>query len=467
MIQIALVNTNRMKPPIAPIGLEYVAEALDHAGFKPHILDLCWEEDWEFALSDFFCQNRFDFIGLSLRNTDDCAAINCQCFLPEFSSIAKIIRQHSQAPVVAGGVGFSVMPELVLDIAGLDAGIWGEGEFIMPRIASHISEKKDWRDLPNLVIRQENKWHRNPLWAPSLASLPPMSRKWVDNVRYFREGGQAGVETKRGCPQSCIYCADPLAKGKIVRVRPPESVVFELENLLSQGIDHVHTCDCEFNIPEAHAKEVCLEMIRKKLGEKLRWYAYCAPKPFSEELATLMRRAGCVGINFGTDSGDEKMLRNLKRSFLPRDIETAVLACKKEGIAVMIDLLIGAPGETRQSIQSTIELMKRIDPDRIGVVIGVRVYPGTELEIILKQNNYDGVVRDPDDPAAPVVFLESAVAPFVFDFVDKLIGQDKRFFFFDPTKPDKNYNYNANQKLLNALEKGYKGAYWDILRRFG
>jgi len=292
-----------------------------------------------------------------------------------------------------------------------------------------------------------------------------MSRRWVDNPRYFREGGQAGIETKRGCPCHCIYCADPIAKGKENRIRPPKAVVDELESLLEQGIDHIHTCDSEFNVPERHASEVCEEIIRRDLGDKLRWYAYCSPVPFSRELAERMRRAGCVGINFGVDHGDAEMLRRLGRAFTPEDILNAARACQEAGIVVMFDLLLGSPGETRGSIVRTIELMKRAGPDRVGVVLGVRVYPGTELaNLVMQGERIEGLVGG-DDPSEPLFFMEPSIATFVFGLLDDLIGDDRRFFFFDPSRPDRNYNYNANQRLVDAIREGYRGAYWDILRR--
>ncbi|MCD6507257.1 hypothetical protein J7M22_11640 [Candidatus Poribacteria bacterium] len=77
----------------------------------------------------------------------------------------------------------------------------------------------------------------------------------------------------------------------------------------------------------------------------------------------------------------------------------------------------------------------------------------------------DGDIIGGDNPVDPLFFLEPSIAPFVFDLLDNLIGEDKRFFFFDPTEPERNYNYNANQLLVEAIQKGYRGAYWDILRR--
>jgi radical SAM superfamily enzyme YgiQ (UPF0313 family) len=368
--------------------------------------------------------------------------------------------------IVLGGVGFSVMPEQVLTFCEADAGVWGEGEFVFAELANRIGEKREWNDLPNLIWRHDDRWHRNPPFARPLADLPPMSRGWVDNRRYFREGGQAGFETKRGCPCTCIYCADPVAKGRTIRSRPPRAVVDELERLLDQGIDHLHTCDGEFNIPAWHASRVCEEIIRRKLGDKLRWYAYCSPVPFSPELARSMHRAGCVGINFGVDNGDGEMLKRLRRNFRPDDIVNAVRLCREEGIAVMLDLLLGSPGETRESLIRTVELMRRAEPDRVGISLGVRVYPGTELADLVGQERLKEGFIGGNDLLEPLFFMEPGIAPFAFELLDELIGDDKRFFFFDPSRPDRNYNYNANQRLVEAIRDGYRGAYWDILRRY-
>ncbi|HIC89607.1 MAG TPA: radical SAM protein, partial [Anaerolineae bacterium] len=409
-MHVALVNTNRIQPPIAPIGLEYVAEALNAAGHRVEVIDLCWPDDWDSAIASFLNRTSPDLLGVTLRNTDDCAFTSRQSFLGEFADMVNSIRKHTDALIVLGGVGFSVMPEQVLELCEADAGVWGDGEFVFAELANRLERKQEWLDLPNLIWCRDDKWHRNLAATSPLTNLPPMSRSWVDNRRYFREGGQAGIESKRGCPRHCIYCADPVAKGKTIRIRPPKAVVDELEKLLEQGIDHIHTCDSEFNIPQWHAFAVCKEIIRRNLGGKLRWYAYCSPVPFSPELAKLMRRAGCVGINFGVDTGDEKMLRRLRRDFTPEDILNAARSCKQAGIVVMLDLLLGLPGETRESIIRTLELMRRAGPDRVGVALGVRVYPGTELaDPVMKEKLKGGFVGG-DDPSEPLFFIEPGIA---------------------------------------------------------
>jgi radical SAM superfamily enzyme YgiQ (UPF0313 family) len=466
-MNIALVNTNRMKPPIAPIGLDYVAEALNAAEHYVEVLDLCWEEDCDSAIEEFFNKKEFDLVGITLRNTDDCAFTSRQSFLNDFAGIVDRIRKYTDGLLVIGGVGFSVMPGRILRLCKADIGIWGDGEFILVDLIKRIEGKWEWHDLPNLIYKRDSRYYRTPASLSPLKNLPPMSRSWIDNLRYFHEGGQAGIETKRGCPCNCIYCADPVAKGKKIRIRPPEAVVDEIERLLNQGIDHIHTCDSEFNLPNEHAVKICKEIIKRGIGGKLRWYAYCSPVPFSGGLARLMKQAGCVGINFGVDSGDEVMLKRLGRDFTAGDILRTVHFCKEAGLSVMLDLLIGAPGETKESIISTIELTRQSEADRIGIAAGVRVYPGTQLSNIMAQVELKDGCTGGHDPLEPLFFLEPEVAPFVFELLDDFTGDDKRFFFFDPSRPDRNYNYNANQLLLEAIKKGYRGAYWDILSRYG
>lgn len=464
-MHVALINTNRIKPPIAPIGLEYVAEALNAAGHYVEILDLCWADNWQTAIVNFLDRTNFCLVGVTLRNTDDCVFTSCQSFIPEFIDMVNTIRKHTDALIVVGGVGFSTMPEQVLKLSKADIGVWGDGEFVLVELVKRIEEKRDWHDLENLIWFCDGRWsHNSPLISP-LINLPPMDRSWIDNKRYFREGGQIGIETKRGCPCHCIYCADLIAKGKKIRIRPPKAVVDEIERLLEQGINYIHICDSEFNLPKWHAFKVCQEIIQRNLGDKLFWYAYCSPNSFNKELAKLMRHAGCVGINFGVDNGDEEILRRLRRDFTVDDILNAAHSCREANIAVMFDLLFGSIGETRESIIRTIELMKRADPDRVGISLGVRVYPGTEFASLVMQEELTNGLVGGDNPAEPLFFIEPRIASFVFELLDDLIGDDKLFFFFDPSKSNRNYNYNANQLLIDAIRKGYRGAYWDILRR--
>lgn len=421
-MRIALVNTNRIRPAVAPIGLDYVAEALDASGHQSQILDLCWADDPQAAIAAFFSREDVDLVGITLRNTDDCDFGARRSFVGELVETVHTIREHTGAKIVLGGAGFSVMPEPVLDACGADFGVWADGEFSFPELANRLEQKRPWHDIPSLIWHDQGVWRRNPPSVFSLANLPRMSRAWIDNRRYLEEGEPVGIETKRGCPCECIYCADPIAKGKQTRPRAPQAVVEEIETLMEQDIAHLQTCDSEFNLPEWHALEICQEIIGRNIGHKIRWQAMCSPSPFSAQLAQLMRRAGCVGVNLGVDNGDEGMLKRLKRGFAPQDILNAVDCCKQEGIEVMVDLLIGGPGETRETIASTLELMKRAQPDKVNVALGIRIYPGTELARQVERGPLAAGVIGGPDPDQPLFFVEPEVAPFASEMLDAFVS---------------------------------------------
>ena len=162
---------------------------------------------------------------------------------------------------------------------------------------------------------------------------------------------------------------------------------------------------------------------------------------------------------------EDVMLKRLKRGYTSRDIQNAAQYCRDEGIAVMFDLLIGAPGETFDGIGKTIDLMKLCQPDRVGISLGLRVYPGTELCEAFDRGELEGGLSGGPTPFEPLFFLEPGIAEGVSAFLDEQTAGDSRFLFFNPDKPQSNYNYNANQRLVDGIRDGHRGAYWDILRK--
>lgn len=470
-MRVLLVNPNTIKPPIAPVGLDYLADSVVAAGHTPLLLDLCLEQDQNAAVERALNTFAPDIIGVSIRNTDDCYFSSRRFFLPEVRGLVSGLRRLSRAPIVLGGVGYSIAPAAILGFCGADFGIRGDGEFAFVELINAIDRKEDPRRIPGLSCRIGNRIESNPPRVLDLGMLPRRSRAFVDNRRYFTEGGQGGFETKRGCPMECCYCADPIAKGRRVRTLPPKMVADELRALADQGVDHLHTCDSEFNLPREHALAVCDEIVRAGLGEKIRWYAYCSPVPFDDCMAEAFKRAGCAGINFGVDSGSDEMLARLCRVFRVVDLERTASICHKHSITFMFDLLIGGPGETPATVSQTIELMRRLNPHCVGISLGVRLYHGTRLanqlmtEENLRLGHIHGATRDNREMLAPVFYLSPELGEDAHFVLRDLVRGDPRFFLPEPVGSMPGYNYNDNEPLNDAIRRGARGAYWDILRR--
>lgn len=470
--KVLLINPNQMKPPVTPLALDYLAQALRQNHFDVDVLDLCFATDFSQAIDDYFAADSPIAVGITFRNIDDSFFLSQDFFVPGLKRVIDYLKARTSAPLILGGSGFSVMPEAILSYCDVDLGIWGEGEYSLPLLVARIATEQDFQDVPGLIYRRNHRFHRNPPKYLDLSQFPTPGRNAIDNRRYFLEGGMGAIEDKRGCSKGCIYCVDPVGKGRQLRLRAPDSVADEIERLLELGIDHFHFCDSEFNISEAHARDVCLKLIERGLGTRIRWYAYCSPVPLSDELAALFQRAGCAGIDFGADSGTDHMLRTLGRDFAVADLRHTAEVCHRQGIVFMYDLLLGGPGETEESLRETIETMKRLEPSRVGAALGVRIFPETKLAALVRGQgpltenpNLYGLARENDEFFAPVFYLSSALGPDAPRYLSELIGGDERFFFGATDEVDQNYNYNENTILVNAIKAGYRGAFWDILRR--
>jgi radical SAM superfamily enzyme YgiQ (UPF0313 family) len=482
-MRIALVNTNRMTPPIAPLALDYLAGAARQAGLETDLVDLCLVDDPDAAMRAYFAGRSPDLVGLTFRNVDDCFWPSGASFVPELTAIIATLRTQTGAPIVLGGVGFSIFSRQLVERSGADFGIHGDGESALVELAAELACGRRLDRVPGLIWRDGPSLRANPpAWPDSWPAAT--SRDSVDNATYFRLGGQIGLETKRGCNRSCVYCADPLAKGPRARLRDPVSVADEAEGLAVRGIDVLHLCDAEFNLPRRHALAVCEELIRRRLGERIRWYAYLAVVPFDDQLARQMARAGCAGINFTGDAAAPAMLAAYRQPHRREDLAGAARLCRTNRIAVMFDLLLGGPGETPDTLADTIDFVRQIEPDCAGAGLGIRLYPGTAVATTVAA---EGPVetnpsirrhyRGPIDLLRPTFYISRHLGPRPARLVREMIAGDARF--FEPAEgpePDQSasragpdasgdHNYNDNRELVEAIAAGARGAYWDILRR--
>ena len=422
------------------------------------LFDLALENrGWQARLRKLLKDFSPHLVGITIRNIDDCYFLSGHFLVNPVKRLVSWIRQNSPAKIVLGGVGYSIAPLALLEYLGADYGVWGDGEEAAVKLLKAIAagKKPDPAKIAGLVVPGAKDFTR----AETDLGRLNLNRKLANNSIYFRLGGQAGIETKRGCNGKCIYCADPVAKGCKIRMRSAAAVADEIEELLAQGVWAFHLCDTEFNRPKSHALAVMEEIARRGLGRKIHLYAYLSPRPFDEEFAELYVKAGGKGICFGADSGSDEILSILKRDHSARDLERTAAASRKAGIKIMYDLLLAGPGETRKTLAETVRLMKKIKPDRVGISWGLRVYEGTELRRMVMQEN------DPRNPGLvfPVFYLSPEMKKNGLDFLRGMIGDDPRFFLPAKVTKKQNYNYSGNFYLERLIKQGGRGAYWKML----
>ncbi len=205
--RVVLVNPNRLRPGVPPIALDYLAAALDRRGIGARVLDLCHARKPVEEIRRFFRHQASDLIGITVRNMDD---VVYNCFLSrEVKVLIDEIKRSASAPIVLGGSGFSIAPELMLDYFGVDLGVVGEGEEAICLLA----EGADLSDVPGLIRRTDEGIRRNPMGSADLASLHAARRAWIRHSDYGyrgRRGSEGGrFRTKGRGGQRFSVCKKP------------------------------------------------------------------------------------------------------------------------------------------------------------------------------------------------------------------------------------------------------------------
>lgn len=475
-MHVLLVNPNRIQPPVAPLALDSLGQALAARGVSCSVADLCLDLPPGIRPAatywDRFARPRPSAVLVTLRNLDDAYYASQESFLPGYRDLVRNLRAYFGAPVILGGCAFSLAPEEILAFCEADLGVAGASEQDLLALLDSLDRPDRWEGLAGVVWRQKDKIRSQPPSAPTMNEDFFSERRFVRNRAYFDQGGMAGLETKRGCAAGCVYCADPVAKGSRIFLKPMEFLLAEIRCLLSMGVSVFHLCDSEFNLPVSHALGVCEAILAEGLADRIRWYTYAAPETFDESLAFRMAEAGCAGINFGVDHCLDERLAALGRRHRAADLERTCRAARAAGLPFLFDLLLGGPGETLASLLDAVEFCRDLDVERVGVNVGIRIYPGTPLaRQVLSEGPLEsnpcvrGILRGNEDLLLPVFFLSPELGPAWEEELSRRVGQDNRFFLPGRCRSDSNYNYNANQVLVRALQNGHKGAFWDILRR--
>lgn len=422
-VLLVTLNEELLPDPVFPLGLACIAGALHEAGHEYAAFDLNFgSPDELYALARQYDPQA---IALSLRNVDNVAFPQSRSYLPEFRAICRGLKSAVECPVILGGSGYSLYPKRILSELDADYGVVGSGEEPLTALLRALAgdqPREEILDIPNLCIRRGDEVIRTrEERAPLPAVLPRRDGLPLD--RYLELGGMANVQTKRGCPLTCIYCSYPVIEGSRAMLRPVADVVEELESLVRAGCRDVFFVDSVFNFPLENAKAICREIIAR--GLELRWTCYAMPR-LDAEAVELFVQSGCVALEFGTDTLDDTMLRNMGKSFTHAEAADASRLCKEADLPFCHAILAGGPGETLQSMAMTAERLAAMEPTAVIYMTGIRIIPNTELERIARR---EGVIGDDTDMLEPVFYLSEAVRPDLDATIRRLAREHKTWIF--------------------------------------
>lgn len=391
LLRSALPAHSKIKHPQGhryPYILKYIESILRQKDdYSVKLIDLEGEID-SFKKAEKVIKNlNYDLLILSSTIRDLHSTIN-------IASIAKDI--HASTITVCVGQGPTACPNrYTYADSPIDFIISGDAEIEILSLMKKFEEKTNLKDL---IQYYKNK-NKTIASAEDLDRLPVPYTNNQDFKRYHhiypikmnKKAVWGHILTSRGCPYPCSFCTEMIREttGSSVRLREAKKIVDELELLMKQGVNLVVFDDDNFTTSHEHIEIVCKEIIARSLD--IRWIAHARVDNLTENLVQLMKKAGCVLLRFGIESGSNRVLKILKKTTNEdwvKQAEHTFKMCRNVGIARVALFIIGNPTETETEILKSINLAQKLDPDILQVSF-FTFYPDTKIYKDLNPNKED------------------------------------------------------------------------------
>jgi len=362
------VNTEDVVVP--PIGMYYVGAVLKENNYDVEILNWCKLNETPEKISEILLEKKPDVIGFSILQANRWGGI-------EIARIAKQI--DPEVKIVFGGVSATFLWEHFLThFPEIDFVVMGEGEYTFLHLVRCIEKGEDEHigNIRGIAFKKDGKVVRTKPaeYIQDLDQLPVPAK-------YFE---YQHLSLTRGCPGKCTFCGSPKFWGHKVRFHSVDYFVEELEILYKKGINFFYFSDDTFSVNKKRVIEICKKILEKNL--RIAWNAISRVNYMSEEVLSWMRRAGCIQISYGIESGSEKIRAYLNKKITTGEIEKTFANTLKYGILPRAYFIYGSPGESRETIQESIDLIKRINPLVIHSFV-LSLFPGTALYSEYKKKN--------------------------------------------------------------------------------
>jgi anaerobic magnesium-protoporphyrin IX monomethyl ester cyclase len=377
-MRIIFISPRAIDTPTQPLGILYLAAVLLKAGHEVKVIDPNIDDSVS-TIADSVLLFKPDLIGISATTAQ----------IENGIDIAACIKEKNHfIPIIIGGAHATVCSKDVLMKPPVDYVAIGEGEHIIINLVNALQLKTPIDQVRGIGYKKNGEaifTHREPL-IENLDEIPFPARELLNSRYYYAPPRIRGIWTKatatvmasRGCPFKCIWCSSHTVFGYKVRYRSPENVLAELQHLIDEfNIDSIYFIDDTFTLNPKYVEKVCNLIIEKKWKD-LKWGCQARVDTVSEDMLKLMKKAGCIQLDFGVESGSPKILANLKKQIDIDAIKKAFMICHKVGMNAFASFMIGTPGENIDDIIMTKQLIREIKPDYCEFFYATP-YPGTEF----------------------------------------------------------------------------------------
>jgi radical SAM superfamily enzyme YgiQ (UPF0313 family) len=348
------------------------------------IVDFAYnKKDWKKYLLKKIEEEKPDLIGLSVLSFN----------YPEAIMIARFIKTNFDIKIIFGGVHVILSPDEVIENDAVDIISTGEGEEVLSELLDNslICENINgiWYKEDGKVIRNKKRKLISNLDGLSFPDFMDfeLERYFIVNHNHLP------IIASRGCPYNCTYCSNHVLRknleGKYVRFRSVDNVIKEIEIRIDQysnrGLKFFYFFDDTFISDKKFVLEFCKKYVEKGFHKRFKWTANVRANLVTEEIIKAMKDAGCYEVRMGVESGNDYIRNTVyNRNMSQEDLINSFTIIKKHGLQLRLDFIIGAPYETLDMMEESLELAKQSKGDKIFFA---RLYPfpGTEIKKICEK----------------------------------------------------------------------------------
>lgn len=362
------------------IGIMSISAVLKQNGFYPEML---LERDTH-RIVEFIQSCRPDIVAFPCMTSQAAWVIET----------SRVIKENHTCLVIVGGPHPTFMPEMV-ENPYIDAICRGEGEYPMLDLANAFNNGKDITSIPNLWIKYNSRIYRNDVrgLVDDLDKLPfPDRQIYYTQSKFLADSPWKVFITARGCPFLCSFCYNNIlfkiynGKGKYIRRESPLQAIAEIKDVKNRyKLDTVMFADDIFALDKKWLREFLPEY-KKEI--RLPFNCNIRADLINEAIVIMLKEAGCYSVNFGIESGSERLRQILlKKNVTNKEIVNAAGLLKRYRIKFLTNNMIGLPGETIEEAIETIKLNSKIKTDIPWCSI-LQPFPNTEIAEYAIKNGY-------------------------------------------------------------------------------
>jgi radical SAM superfamily enzyme YgiQ (UPF0313 family) len=359
-----------------PLGVLILTAVLKKNGYEAGVIDAYAENLTINDIIEKIIAYNPEAVGLSFMTP---------AFESAISLAQAIKKQLPHIYIVAGGAHATAAPEETLACQAIDSVVIGEGEETLLDLLDKLSRREivqmpngmAFRDIHGVARRTEKRnfiQHMDALPLPDWGAI---------NLKHYRLSpiGTKGrfalpLITSRGCPCRCTFC-DTGGVGPKIRGYSAEYVIGMIDHLMvNYGINDFLIYDDNFVALKPRLKQICEEIIKREW--RIYWSCCARVDMVDKELLKLMRAAGCWQIEYGIESGSQKMLDLMKKRIRLQQVEQALEWTKQAGIETRGNFILGFLGETKETLEETVQFALKVDLDYFQQTF-LTPYPGSEI----------------------------------------------------------------------------------------